>query len=1344
MKNKHIFLILLVTLVSLNTHSTPITSYFFNQIGIEEGLVNSSITKVFQDSYGYIWIGTRGGLHRYDGYEIKVLRNIPDDINSLADNFIFDILEDSDRNIWVITSTKAHKIIQSTLKVKRYDAEQSKYMHCALKSKNGDLLMVGERTTYIYDNEEDVLRPLVILPTELFHSNVKSIVEDKAGNTYWLTSHSGLFVLNAERQLIKHYLHSSVDSSSLIKGALTKLFIDTDQRLWVTSETSGLCYLDASRDCFVRLNAENSALASNIVRDIVQVDANRLLIGTYKGLCSVNTDDMHVSAYQFQSGTPGSLSYYSIHVLYKDNTNGLWVGTWSGLNYYNELRNQHYYIKPREFSGIVGMGKEDSSGNIWFATEGAGLMKYDPKTKKQSIYPIVKPCESNLGANIIKSICMGGDKIYCATNKGVVLAFDMRTQSYKQLFDFAHGDIYDLFLDHDGRLWIPTNTSKGLVMVNENQLTDKFQVDDDKRRFNYIKIIKQLSSSVFVFASLTNQLYLYDMQATTLKKINFHDEAFKRIDNPRNISSITIDDSDNIWVAFYGSGIYKFSKELVLLKHYAASDGLADGYISSLLFDNSKRLWAHTGNYLYLYDADNDYFNTFHNVNRQRIEFSYNAGISDSSGALYFPGNKNILCFNGFNESDCSSEKEVIISSLLVNNQVVNIDSDEPLILEADQKNLTIEYISPDYVSPDQNIYAFKMDGIDADWNYVGDRRLAYYNNLLPGGYTFRVRVGNHNNWSNKETVLHIKMKPIIYRTWWAYTLYFIIVVTIVWRFLYLLKLKYKLENNIKIEQIEQDKIKQIHEERMRLYVNLSHELRTPLTLLINPIGDLLQKHNFSTEVKATLSLINKNAQRLMLLINKLMDIQKYNSCGLKLNKTEFVLFDFIQEMHKTFTTLAASRNIDFKYCYELSPNYIAAIDQPEFEKVIFNLLSNAFKFTPNGGSITITVSEVCGEIDKLRHRINAKANSGAVEYLHITISDSGKGISPDLLDKIFEPFYSGLTDLHQQVPGTGIGLALAREVVELHDGAIWAESEPDNGTELHILLPAISKVDYNNDEERIAKMGIDIKPIVHGVNVAANDDRATILIVDDNKEIIEYLTAQLQDQYKIMIADNGDTALKAIAKRVPHLVISDIMMPVKNGLELCRSIKENNQLMHIPIILLTGRNMPTNITDGYNVGADDYIIKPFEISILKSRIHNLLVSREKIENNYKRKLNLESCGIEVSKGDEDFLQQYTAIIQSNFANSNLDVNVICAELGMSRAKLYRKAKLSTNLSPAEMIKLLRLEASAQMLRETDLSIIEIIERIGFTNSGYFASCFKTKYGVLPKEYRANKKTMSI
>ncbi len=1314
-------------------------SFFFTPIGNENGLTENTITDLFQDSEGYIWIGTDNGLFRYDGYSCKVYRNRPGNTNTLGDNSISCIEEDSRHDIWVITRHHVHRIERKSQQIHKYSVENTHFMHYCKQRQNGELWFAGEKELFIYDPELDSLVRQPSLSPLPFDSNVCDMEEDRSGNLYIASKQSGVIVIDSGRQTQYHYRHDPDDKSSLPGGELSDLYIDSRNRVWIASLKDGFSLLDPDRHSFTRFDQNNSCLKSNVVRCLVEIQPDKILIGSFSGLSQINCNTSEIQSFDFDPQKIGSLGHYSIHNFLKDNTGGLWVGTWNGLNYYNPLRKQINTLIPETFTGILGKGQEDKDGNMWFATEGAGLLCYNPTTQEQNTY-LLNPAPDAYNKNILKALYIKGDSILCATNQGGLYLFSRTRKKYELLHEFGGGDIYTVFIDSKNRLWIPTNSRQGLILIDNKKQTNSFPVNGKQQPIHYVTAIKELAPDKYLFGTLTQELYLYDMHKETVTHLALNRISGTKDHRSGRITGIETDPEGYIYVSTFGNGLFTVDPQLTVLKHYINNDGLTTPYIYTFVKDKHNTLWTLTENGLYYKEYRQKTFT--HVPNKQFIKHNctFQGGSLDSNGVLYFPGNKDILCFNPSRLGENNYLPPIYLTDITINNKSIHFEDSIPIILKPDETNLAIAYTALDYVEPEQIQYKYKMDGVDKDFTVVGNRRIAYYSNLEPGCYTFHVQASNSDGkWNPQETTLSIQVLPPFYKTGMAYLLYIIGTGMLIYGIIHYFNVRNKLENDIRYKQMEQEKIKEMNEERMRLFTNFSHELRTPLTLISNPLEELIQNKVFSSEVKRVLTLMQKNTKKMLLLVNNLMDIQKYDAHKMILQKEHFNLSLFIKESYDMFKPIASKRNISFTLTNNIPEPYKVYYDKQEMEKVIFNLLSNAFKFTPESGNVQLRLSSVSRkDIDALVDE-NQKFMIVEDYYLHIEVTDSGIGITPKELENIFQPFHRSSQDLHHQIAGSGIGLSLVHFIIEQHQGLIWAKSIQEEGTQMHVLLPLLEKPVIRKPATKQAETTSKPFQFINNLQVLS-EKRQTILFAEDNADVLCYLEQQFKDHYNVLKAFNGEEALILLDIHKADIIVSDVTMPRMNGIELCKRIKNSAKWNHLPVILLTAKTLPEQIAEGYKAGADEYIIKPYDIVQLRSRIDNLLESRKQIQKKFKKKLELETFGIQTGETDKIFLTQYTNIIKENFSNPDFGINDICQSIGISRAQFYRKAKAQTGLSPAEMIKKLRLEAAAQMLRDTELNIVEIQTKVAFNNSGYFASCFRKMYGVSPKEYRiANK-----
>lgn len=1354
---KQILIYIILLIHCFSGYAENENPFFFSHLGVEDGLSQVSILSIFQDSEGYIWFGTRNGANRYDGYEFKVYQNEVNNPASISDNYIRKISEDKNKNIWIGTSNGVNCIDYKTQQISRFYPQAinpqitTNAVNNFLRHADGELYAFTTRSILKCNSDKTVEEMPYLTEME---SPIHSIAQDNAGDIFIGTEDKGLYIFTSGWKLKKHYLpDSSNNQQTLPISTISALLPGPGNTVFIGTNENGLCLYNKKEQTFTRLNTDNSGLNNNSVRHLTVLSKDSILIGTFRGLNILNTQNMIITPINMDMKAKGALSHYSIHSMLIDRDQTLWVGTYSaGVNYHSPFYRPASFITTNSFAGIIGQGREDSNGNMWFATEGAGLLYYNPRTEEQKLYPI-KPLQAgNYEINILKSILIQGDSILCSTHFGSVYLFSIRDKQYKKIHDYKYNDINTLYIDSKQRLWIPTNTPDQTVMADKEKTTSYFNVNGHKKQFRGMCLIKELEPDVFLFGAISDSVFVYDMNketTTDLTTLLQNGDKRKRLGS---ISGALKDDNQFIWIATTKGGLFRLDSNLNLIQNYQKENGLSESYINSLSIDKNGDIWVVTGKELYKLNRPENKFELVKPVDSPTQEYSlYANNCVSNDGTLYFPGNQGILAINPQKVITNPNRPPVYVTSLLINSQedpeglptyqeLLPLQYNNNITLKASQGNITIRYSALNFIHSEDNSYAYMMEGADHNWHNIGNRREAYYSNLSPGKYTFRVKAANNDGvWNPEEAVLHITVNPPFYKTWWAYSLYLCILSLIITLIIRWQHRKHEREREEKYRQLEQERMNELHEERMRMFTNFSHELRTPLTLIINPLNDLLQRVTFSPEVKEALQMIKKNTGRMLLLVNNLMDIQKYEAGKSILQKTRFNFSAFIQEMYHSFESVAHNRNIQFTLKNELPEPYFTCYDEAEIEKVFFNLLSNAFKFTPANGNVTLRIKRISqGQCETLP-MFPEQQSSTLIEpsYLLIEIVDTGKGFNKKEAEKIFEPFYRAEEDIHKQVAGTGIGLSLTRSIVLQHQGCIWTDSTEEKGTNFQILLPDTEMQDIKKEEETINSHPSEIsKKVALLVEETEARNKQTVLLVDDNQEVLLYLEQQLQPDYTVMKAINGKDALEQLESTFPNIVISDVMMPEMNGLELCKRIKESQDFCHIPVILLTAKSMVSQVEEGLEAGADDYIVKPFQVSLLKARVRNLLSLREKMKSIYGESLTLRSLGVEEPDEDNDFLTQYIDIVKANISNQELDVSVIYQALGMSRANFYRKVKAVTGLSPIELIKNIRLEAGAKLLKESNMNVSEIAQHIGFSSRSYFARSFKAVYGMSPTEYQ--------
>mgnify|MGYP000394052646 FL=1 len=810
--------------------------------------------------------------------------------------------------------------------------------------------------------------------------------------------------------------------------------------------------------------------------------------------------------------------------------------------------------------------------------------------------------------------------------------------------------------------------------------------------------------------------------------------------------------SGEIWVSTYGGGIFQLDESKAIRRIMTVREGLLDNNICTLVESSDQRLWMSTVNGLIMFDPAKDEVRNYHRHNGIDIrEFTLHSGIALPDGSLCFAGSNGFVTFHVEAMDKNNNIPPVVLEQLSVNNHPVKVgdesaildkvlDGMETIRLAYNENNFSITYQALNYIYATQNQYAYKLEGYDTDWNYVGERNSAFYTNLSPGKYVFRVKASNNDGvWNEEGRSLAIVVQPPLWRTWYAYLFYVIALAAIIYGILYYVNIKRNLEAGLKMKQLEKQKQEEFHQAKIRLFTNFSHELRTPLMLIITPFEELVKRVDIPAELHDKLSIIYKNAQKLLLLVNQLMDLHKNQAGSMDLKVSEGDICEYIKEIYYAFNQIALTNEV--KFTLNCTPKTINGwFDKSLLEKVVFNLLSNAFKYTASGESVLMEVSEVTlKELDP--KRIDGLYKDENSQYVILKVKDSGKGIEEGEADKIFTPFYQIPETSGINLSGTGIGLSLVYTIVQLHRGVIYVDNTETKGACFVVILP-VSRSAFS--EEQIESREIDkiaeitnTEDISVSLPVTENKDQPKykILLVEDDKDVRDYLKKSLEAEYIVIEAADGVRAYEKVVQDFPDLVLSDIMMPKRDGLELCTMIKNDIRVGHIPVILMTARSMVVHIKEGFQAGADDYIVKPFNMDVLQTRIRSLLASREQLKKLYGKRFSPDVMGIEVKSADERFSQKLFDVIEKNISNEKLDVELLCTEIGISRANLYRKLKSITELSPMELIRNKRLEMAAKLLKESEMNVSEIASHLGFNSHSYFSNSFKAFYGCTPTEF---------
>lgn len=1053
------------------------------------------------------------------------------------------------------------------------------------------------------------------------------------------------------------------------------------------------------------------------------------------------------------------MSHFSIYSICVDNSSNVWVGTYSGgVNYFSKYNNRFVFHEPTNalnmLMGVYGAMVCQPPHCLYIATEGGGLLDYHLESDTYHYYLYDTSSTQQYSRNIIKSVMQEGDYIWCGTAQGSIYRFDTRSKRFSLYYTFpSHQStsVYSILHAQDGCLWLATSKPEvGLVKLTEDkQMQNHFELAGSESAWSpgSSRCLLELEKGVLLIGSRNKGLYKYDENKREYAVFSENGTGTNHL--PADyVTSIVRTKSGQIWVSTFGGGLSLFDREKGIVRHVTKKEGLQDDEIYMVVEDRNGDLWMSANSCISRYSPKTDEVYNYHLDNGMGVqEFSPHSGMLLPDGNICFSTNNGFITFDPANLQINSFLPPLVLTMLLVNNQAVHpaekgilqmvLDDTEKIELDYNQNNIAIGYCALNYVCSDLNQYAYRLRGYDSDWNYVGNRQEAYYTNLEPGKYVFEVKASNNDGvWNDEVRTISIVVRPPYWKTWYAYLFYTFSFFGICFLVMYYIIKKKNLEQALVYEHLKQQQAEEFHQTKMRMFTNFSHELRTPLTLIISPLQELLQRNEFNTGVRNKLSLIYNNSQRLLLLVNQLMDLRKNQAGKMQLKIAKDDICSFVMEIYCAFNQIASGKEICFRY-EGGEAGIVAWFDKSLFEKVVFNLLSNAFKYTQAGGEIILSVAKLNLKDVPAGQRKELETLPEDTELVHLSVSDTGKGIPEEEMKNIFAPFYQIEDRKAKDVAGTGIGLSLTQSIVQLHHGTIRVENNERGGATFHVLFPIDRRVyaEAEIDREAADRVVMDVIPSTTTPEAFGMEKKYTVLLVEDNEEVRNYVKECLEPYFFVLEADNGETAFDLVVDKYPDIVVSDIMMPCKDGLELCTQIKEDMRTGHIPVILMTARSMVMQIKEGFSSGADDYIVKPFNMDVLIYRIRNILTSREKLRSLYGKKFAPESIGVEIVSGTDKFTQKFFEVIEKNIANPELNIDLICREVGLSRTNLYRKLKAITELSPVELIRNKRLEIAAKLLLESDYSVSEISTCVGFNSHAYFTQCFKSVYGCSPTEF---------
>jgi signal transduction histidine kinase/CheY-like chemotaxis protein/ligand-binding sensor domain-containing protein len=1329
---------LVLTILAVTNQSLHAQSHYrFENFTTDDGLSDGWVNGILQDSKGFIWIATLQGVDRYDGLNFKTFH-----VNG---GFLH---EDSEGKIWITSADGGLSVIDpKTEQIETY-------------RELIDSLGISLRTNSIIEDNNGNLW----LTTAGFRNHAGGLVEfnkknktfnkfttdesddffcstfDQYGNL-WLGG-KGIYIFDPrQRKFIQSFNSKNVKEHGLPNDGISSLYFNKQGSMWAGTWNSGFSIIEYTSDYHlsvesIRRNESAESLISDKIFKVTRDRRGKYWIATFEG---VSIYDRTTGTFQnLTSGDgPYSIQESRTHVVFEDRDGTIWMGHSGGLT--KVQHNKGFIVftsdlpaKEKLRGRYVSSVYQGANGVVWVGVPSHGIHKLTFKNNNYYEYPDIDFYAAPHGRiNFITNDAFEntwftadeGGGLYCVRkNSNKVLEYKFYQHSIATL---ANSD-GSLWLMHWGGVSKISNPlqpdTKPTSWLPDKRLASKFST------YHFNKMIRDhkgriwasnWEGEIYVYDSIRNQFFLPTLKAmpsdrllSMVSTLLVSKKNYLLLGTPDGLCKFKIDDSDPASIVLTFERIFNEKDGLV-------RDGKPETFSFCLLEDLHGNIWAAQRGALVSINSATNMVTSYSvedglPTNAMVLE----GGSSLSNGFLAFATFKGLVVFHPDSLRFNTKLPKVTLTNLLISNESVPVVpsrqlADQGFVLTrsiADEKRITLPYKSNvigfefaalDFTSPGENEYAYQMVGFDNDWVFAGKRRSATYTNLDPGEYTFRVKASNNDGvWNEQGTSIEVIILPPPWRTWWAYSFYSLIGIGVLLISRREIIKRERLRNEIQLKRVEADKYHELDTLKSRFFANISHEFRTPLTLLLGPIEKRLTKTTDASD-KKELSIMRNNASRLLTLVNQLLDLSRLESGSLKLQCRQLNLNKLIERVSSQFASMADSRNITFQIDAPEAVDLFA--DGEKMEKIITNLLSNAFKFTSTNGTIHLVIT---------KRMADKQFPSGSAE---IIVKDTGIGIKENDLPKIFDRFYQVDNTTTRQYEGSGIGLALVKELVELHHGSIVVESIVGEGTCFTIHLP-LGKDHLTSDElastpaeELSPDQAVVIADALEDVDeMDAGSSMLKLLIVEDNADLRYYLRSCLSDKYNIVESPDGLDGYQKALEQIPDLVVTDLMMPGMDGIELCKRLKANEKTSHIPIILLTAKADHSTKLEGLKKGADDYITKPFSPDELVTRVENLITIRRNLQQKYSTQLRLMPSEIDVVSMEDRFVKKVMTVVEQYMDNTSFGVDALASEMAMSNTQLYRKLKSLTGYTPNELIRNTRLERAASLLKQRAGNVADI------------------------------------
>lgn len=1314
--------------------------YTIKHLDMKQGLSNNHVVSIAQDKQGVMWFATEEGLNKFDGINFTAYyKEENNSIQGISGNELNCILDDPrDSVLWIGTQRdglNAYNYANNTVTIYRHDPN------------NPESLITDDITQIIAANDSNLfistywggIEYLDKKTGKFTHYNsqtvpgfpnngIWAIEKGEDGILYVGHAENGFSILSTKNKTIKNYTHDPNDPNSLPSNEVGSICKDHNGNIWVGT-SKGLALFNPETEKFIRFNNKAQNLSYRI-HTIKQLNDTQLWIGMEFGGIAIMDLSQHIfhspenhqlTIIKINQGIPQQ----TIRSLFQDSFGNIWAGVWGGgikfINTKPQLFSVYKYSSEDKFltSNTILSIFIDNKSNLWIGLAEGEINLINNKGKRIANYN--KQNKNMSGTSIQASLCDTKGGLWFGLFYGGILYYDAQTDNFRQIFPPSqnHVDVRAFYEDKEGNIW--TSTSGGIYLIDRDSHKIKAHYGSTN---DLVRCIVKDSEGQLWVGYFGGGLTIYDKSFNPIASFNVAGQF------PSNTLNALYEDSKGRMWAATGDGLVCFpSLKKRDYKVYRREDGLANTHIQAINEDREGNIWFSTnkgisclcndGSTLYNYDQHD---------NLPLANFSRNCTAKEPTGRMYF-GSIDGLC--SFDPEEVLQKRQAPlahINYLIIHEPSENIEDTPTNIplngkksieLEHWQNSFSVAFNVQNYALIDQVEYAYMLKGLENAWYTVTDIHNLTFRNLSPGKYQLQIKTRMRNQeWGDNMSTLDIYIAPPLWLTWWAKTIYFALGISILSVLLYIYKKRLDAEALYKLEKQNLQHEQELNNERLRFYTNITHELRTPLTLILGPLEDMQKDNSLSAKDAQKLTVIHQSAIRLLNLINQLLEFRKTETQNRRLCVCRSNISTLVHETGLKYRELNRKPEVEIKLDIQ-NENITMYFDKEMIQSILDNLISNAIKYTEKG-SITIGI--------RLAERTG-------ICYTELWVSDTGYGIHPDALPHIFERYYQ--EGGKHQASGTGIGLALVKNLVKLHEGEISVESKLNQGSTFRISLltdnfyPNALHTDIQqNDAEKTTEQ----EPEPNA------DERPILLVVEDNQDIRDYIAESFSEHFDVRTAANGKEGRDIALKIIPDIIVSDIMMPVMDGNEMCRALKSDVRTSHIPIILLTAKDSLHDKEEGYAVGADSYLTKPFSASLLHSRIENLIQNRRILSEHFRSKSGeapSKSAAVmeSLNKLDNEFIHKINELIEARLSSDKIDVGYLSDKMCMSSSTLYRKMKALTGMSANEYVRKMKMKYAEQFLLEGKYTISEIAAKVGINNLFYFRQCFKEEYGVIPSEY---------